>query len=103
MSDWADEKARELITPLEGYIPADFEMWHAQAIAKALREARGAWKDIASCPKDGTLFLAADMRDGQTEIARWGDDGVIWWDDYTGNQFTHWLPLPAPPTHEWDE
>lgn len=84
---------------------------HYDAIA-ALLEAKG-WRDIATAPKDGTLVLLYDgSRVGMgkwqllsgsstqypngtlehTETFGWFGHNIA-----SGEQATHWMPLPTPP------
>lgn len=81
------------------------------------------WKPILSAPKDGTAVLlcwAVDA-DGKTidwtmdtttagvyvQVASWSETDLSWWvycdmvsDPPLFFDPTHWMPLPAPPTHE---
>lgn len=62
------------------------------------------WQDIATDPKDGTWFIAAQNGElypceWQTEEADEGPPSVGWFDLF--NQSfeapTHWIPLPPAP------
>ena len=68
------------------------------------------WQPIETAPKDGTAIVAWCVHpyaSSMTEpddyvgpvIARWIDhNGGGWtWHGHLGN-FTHWMPLPEPPT-----
>jgi hypothetical protein len=62
-----------------------------------------AWRTVATDPppEDGTEVLV-HRPDGGTFIAHFVDD---WWftvcgEDLTGEMFTHWMPLPAPPQED---
>lgn len=67
------------------------------------------WKPIESAPKtdDGEPILACDARvlGGQFEVVFWDTDCVGDWPWQTQDgpafhkdRFTHWMPLPKPPT-----
>ena len=62
------------------------------------------WRDIATAPKDGTLYLVFGLdTDGHPEIAVafWRAQHGTCWIAPTGWERvhpTHWRPLPAPPT-----
>lgn len=59
------------------------------------------WQDISTAPKDGSMFLAANTDQGGLRM-------LVWWSPVysyfcgpggAGHvQFTHWQPLPAPPS-----
>jgi hypothetical protein len=56
------------------------------------------WMPIETAPKDRTYVLAGHL-DGSMSVVFW--NGFAWDDgDYNSNMnwFTHWMPLPAPPT-----
>ena len=62
------------------------------------------WMDIETAPKDGTRFLAFELReDYQQYECWWQDDFSNWsgwqtaWDDAPTP--TNWMPLSDPPTH----
>lgn len=62
------------------------------------------WKPIATAPRDGRDVLV--FGDGSYAVAcwngqEWRDMGDIGWagmDGHNGNQPTHWMPLPEPPS-----
>ena len=76
------------------------------------------WKPIETAPKDGTLILAASAVTGDRYCVAWqpgnGDpedviDGEDHWDNvgarnaapalyFDRHFFTHWMPLPPPPS-----
>ena len=102
------DQVREVALNQFDHILADFSRLH---LARA--NAPQGWRDIATAPKDGTrIDLWASWRGGgarKTDMC-WttlnyhpGLPG--WTDDFYGNgrlyderQFTHWVPVPAPPT-----
>lgn len=55
------------------------------------------WQDIASAPKDGTTvqLAAAGIHAGR---GHWVKERNWWARDIIGEQPTHWMPLPLPPT-----
>jgi hypothetical protein len=72
------------------------------------------WQDISTAPKDGTIVDLFGTRNGHPRrftdaawrpIASWGTgeptDKYRWmfdaFDHYGVFEFTHWMPLPAPP------
>ena len=60
------------------------------------------WQPIETAPKDGSMVLAYPSSLGHVCMTGW----VVrccpyhggYWD--TGGDFTHWMPLPPPPTAE---
>lgn len=86
----------------------------AQAAAQADYEARirsallpdvsgmakpGAWQPIETAPKDGTIVDLL-TKDGVRVTDEWWkeDDGEGFWSCLLpDDEFTHWMPLPAPP------
>ena len=74
------------------------------------------WRTIETAPRDGTWFLASSINHGSMEVVCWQDgapsgstfDGTTeegWVSDggldrfYANPRwFTHWMPLPEPPT-----
>ncbi|BAU93330.1 hypothetical protein MPPM_4725 [Methylorubrum populi] len=71
---------------------------------------RDGWRPIATLPKDGEAFLAADARiaGGFQQVVFWDDDPPrVGWElstadgpSYHRKAFTHWMPLPEPPAAE---
>lgn len=60
------------------------------------------WLPIESCPED-SMFLACNANDYTfIELLSWQGDGCVW--NYGSNNmqeikhYTHWIPLPEPPT-----
>lgn len=75
------------------------------------REALSGWQPIESAPKDGTFVLINEMYSESPVVAQF--ESGRWWvradyfesyGDYTmvdkesEGYFTHWQPLPTPPT-----
>lgn len=66
--------------------------------------ALSAWQSIETAPHDGSDVLVYGR--GSYAVAHWDgrewrDIGDIGWSGMSGddgNQPTHWIPLPAPPT-----
>ena len=69
------------------------------------------WQPIDTAPKDGSSFLAVDarVRDWQMVIfydAPYEKGSPFIWSvpdstsAYHKDMFTHWMPLPEPPSHE---
>ena len=68
------------------------------------------WRPIESAPRDGTTFLAAVEVMSNKTGAAWWELHLVACDDETGNihhdydqgwsldAYTHWMPLPGPPT-----
>ncbi len=66
------------------------------------------WQSIETAPRDGALVLVCRVYEsGIVEYAvassngdEWRDMGDIGWAGMygEGNQPTHWMPLPPPPT-----
>lgn len=62
------------------------------------------WQPIETAPKDGTAVLGAttDLFDGGCEVVFWDDDREMWGTNdgpyFFKGRFTHWMPLPEPPT-----
>ena len=55
------------------------------------------WQPIETAPRDGTAVLFVSLA-GDYSVGRWDGDE---WDMQSApprKPFTHWLPLPAPPT-----
>lgn len=94
------------VQPCEGSLPAYVEYVRADLAAS--------WQPIETAPKDGTWFWARIDEDAIS--VRWHDDFsafVSAWRQMTfaksygggtrnhspeKREFTHWMPLPAPPT-----
>ena len=64
------------------------------------------WQPIETAPRDGTPILAIlKVTNNKTNFA-WHEPNVIWATDdesdwYRGwgfDDYTHWMPLPPPPT-----
>jgi hypothetical protein len=70
------------------------------ALASPAKETEG-WRDIASAPppKDGTDFLVSWPASALMGVVRWDEGEGAWTeaDDHVAG-FTHWRPLPSPPT-----
>ena len=63
------------------------------------------WLDIndSSPPKDGTVFVSCNTRQGGLMAVTWWSPVFEYWKATGGlnhYQFTHWMPLPAPPETE---
>ncbi|WP_138476181.1 DUF551 domain-containing protein [Dyadobacter bucti] len=64
------------------------------------------WQDISTAPRDGTEILALqDLPTNIYMVVSWDDSSVdenMRWASIDGvyhkDLFTHWQPLPAPPT-----
>lgn len=68
------------------------------------------WRPIKTAPRDGTRILGyavSDANDVQPQIITWDVDEqtgwlISWdntpWDKKGWEPFTHWQPLPDPPT-----
>jgi hypothetical protein len=67
------------------------------------------WRDIATAPKDGTHFLASHTRTPAIVEQVWFNDKLsdYPWTNGIGSflegYFTHWMPLPQPPTEGGEE
>ena len=75
------------------------------------------WQDIATAPKDGSLFLAYGSYahpDGKTvteyaDIIQYSGNEHVPWSNSTGSRagkltdFSHWQPLPGPPDPDYWE
>ena len=86
----------------------------APALAAAYLAMR--WRTMDSAPKDRWI-LVCDRQEpdwaGNMWVVKWfGDDEfACWWTsggpnggiDYESDAFTHWMPLPTPPTKETDD
>lgn len=65
---------------------------------------KGEWQDIASAPKDGTVFVGHDA-DTKTSHVTWWEVTLRRWYDPDNHYYSetepfepsHWLPLPTPP------
>lgn len=61
------------------------------------------WRDIATAPKDGSVFLVWNTAIDGCAFAHWAA-GPEHWLLYNcggrGGVFTHWQPLPAPPKQQ---
>ena len=63
------------------------------------------WQPIATAPRDGSAVDLWHVNGYRVADARWqkGASGVGGWDWGDGlyalgdQQFTHWMPVPAPP------
>lgn len=48
-------------------------------------------------PEDDRFYLCFGAGDANYMVARWVGD--VWFsDDMRGYEFSHWIPLPDPPT-----
>lgn len=65
------------------------------------------WQDISTAPRDGTDLLVANSRvfGGHMTVVSFyeEDDGRQFWlsqemESYQIDTFTHWMPLPTPPS-----
>jgi hypothetical protein len=70
------------------------------ALAEAQEElsrlrADAKWRDIASAPRDGTVFQVYTPQAPLKVRSRWWSDIAQGWSDDA--KATHWMPLPAPP------
>ena len=110
------QECREAIrTELEDKVKLqeDFNFWKAKAVELAERAtlSKTEWLPIESAPRDGTVVLLSvrivKNRRGNLNkhktIMAWHD--VTHWKTLNGNSksdndFTHWMPLPTPPTGE---
>lgn len=68
--------------------------------------AQSSWMDIETAPKDGaSILLLTKTNHNACVVASW--DAVVgtpfkWHTldgEYHENSFSHWMPIPAPPTH----
>jgi hypothetical protein len=57
------------------------------------------WQSAKSAPKDGTRILVAE-HDGHVSIAEWSRSHWIRDGTCRGVDFTHWMPLPEPPSRK---
>jgi hypothetical protein len=63
------------------------------------------WQKIETAPKDGTAILVTDglictvvFWDDESDIYSWQlSDSEV---HYNKDAFTHWMPLPHPPSQE---
>lgn len=55
------------------------------------------WQLIKTAPKDGTEILLFGSCGRQVGAFKDGEWWCTWYDGYTPNLVTHWMPLPAPP------
>ena len=57
------------------------------------------WQPIETAPKDGTKVLAYDGFD--CVVMHWNFASGDWYtESICCEEFTHWMPLPDPPTPE---
>jgi hypothetical protein len=58
------------------------------------------WQPIETAPKDGTLVLLGNANNPEWPLRcrRWDDETWGHWRGQDGDEATHWMPLPAPPT-----
>lgn len=64
------------------------------------------WQPIETAPKDGTMVLIwRKLEKGiggdfpaHAAVDEWR--GNSWYRTRPGQQPTHWMPLPSPPTHQ---
>lgn len=83
------------------------ERKQAREIISQLRE-RVDWRDISTAPKDGTHILVAlipprSRHPGFVPVreAYWSRRKTFWMVagmTMVGDNLTHWMPLPSPPT-----
>lgn len=57
------------------------------------------WQSAKSAPKDGTRILVAE-HDEHVCIAEWSDSRWVRDETYRAVDFTHWMPLPEPPSRK---
>lgn len=58
------------------------------------------WQDISTAPKDGSRALFIE-RSGRMRVDHWHKTATdsFWRERRTPDgRYTHWMPLPAPPT-----
>lgn len=59
------------------------------------------WLPAETAPKDGNWFLVieidSDMVHAPYELANWNGDFFTSTDVSEEIEFSHWMPLPAPP------
>lgn len=76
-----------------GDVGAMMNAWlAANAATPAAVQAVGAWQDIATAPKGQNVLLYRGAI-GRIDIDDWG-----LYDAYNQPRFTHWMPLPPPPS-----
>lgn len=96
------ERVRRWLLRLGTFLtPEDAEMSYKAAALLITPEDMGAWRPIATAPKNRKDILVGHP-DGSIALAWWSDDLQEFTDtgDYVLSWPTHWQPLPAPPTEE---
>ncbi len=91
----------------------DFEIWRLDgdiAVPLYARPQLSEWQPISTAPKDGRRvmltcagykgainrqFAMPDDFQNIVHLARFAGDH---WDPFIPNEWTHWMPLPAPPS-----
>lgn len=100
------DTAEIICCPQDGYVLGNPDAVARAALAAAEAEA---WRPIAEAPRDGTWVLVCDDERQDASVRQWrkgaGDrDPVDWYCQMAcwrpSARFTHWRPLPAPPTQK---
>lgn len=63
---------------------------------KVSSEAKDAWQQIQTAPKDGSVFICS-RRSGRRGLNHWSHEFHSWNHVIFDDPMTHWMPLPGPP------
>lgn len=110
-----DEKLREAVEytkrPMmgENFYAGKIELAY-ETIEAALAEletlrAANTWQPIEIAPKDGTWFIAHDLKHGwrcvpHICVVRYADGVNVDANGTVRSNLTHWMPLPTPPKED---
>jgi hypothetical protein len=56
------------------------------------------WRPIATAPRDGTPVDLWHKIGARLTDLWWAEEDKCWSDTRSDEEFTHWMPLPAPPS-----
>lgn len=76
----------------------------ADALSQPIAGVPEGWRPISTAPKDGTDILVWGPHGHDCMVVWWAEDGAspYCWETLDGptygDVFTHWQPLPEPPT-----
>ena len=103
----SDAPERIWATPMDSevclsgmFIPAGVDRPNVDARHYTRSDLIPQWQDISTAPIE-TRFLALDESGYVTPVTKGSGADYDWWrddDNACESEFTHWMPLPLPPT-----